>query len=32
LAPGEVEDDTEAVETVVHFAENLAWLAKKLYA
>mgnify|MGYP006295769819 CR=1 FL=1 len=28
--PGDVNDDTEALETVGHFAENLAWLAKKL--
>lgn len=29
-APGEVNDDTEALETVTRFAENLAWLAKKI--
>ncbi len=30
-AAGEVNDDAEGVKTAVHFAENLAWLAKKLY-
>jgi multimeric flavodoxin WrbA len=30
LAPGDVEQDTEAIDTVRGFAENLAWLAKKL--
>jgi len=30
LRPGEVKDDTEGIETVTRFAENLAWLAKKL--
>lgn len=32
LAPGEVENDQEAVETVKNFAENLGWLAKKIHA
>jgi len=27
---GEVGEDTEAIATITHFAENLAWLAKKL--
>jgi len=31
LAPGEVNEDQEALETVAGFARNLAWLAKKLY-
>lgn len=30
-AIGEVNNDTEAIETVTRFAQNLAWLAKKLY-
>ena len=29
LAPGDIESDTEAFETIERFAENLAWLAKK---
>ena len=29
---GEVNEDTEALETVSHFAENLAWLAQKTHA
>ena len=29
---GEVNEDTEAIETVTHFAENLAWLAQKTRA
>ncbi len=29
-APGDVNDDTEGIETVQRFAQNLAWLAKKL--
>lgn len=32
LAKGHVEQDTEGVQTVLRFAENLAWLAKKLHA
>lgn len=28
---GEVNEDAEALQTVTRFAENLAWLAKKLY-
>lgn len=28
--PGAVMQDTEALETIDHFADNLAWLAKKL--
>ena len=31
MRPGEVNDDTEGLETVTRFAENLAWLAGKLY-
>ncbi|HOT49439.1 MAG TPA: hypothetical protein PLI07_00575 [Candidatus Hydrogenedentes bacterium] len=27
---GDVEQDAEGIETVVHFAENLAWLAGKI--
>ena len=30
--PGEVKEDTEALDTITHFAENLAWLAKKVNA
>jgi len=30
LAPGEVKEDEEALQTVTRFAENLAWLAKKI--
>jgi len=30
-AIGEVNEDQEAIQTVTRFAENLAWLAKKLY-
>lgn len=30
MRPGEVRTDTEGIETVRRFAENLAWLAKKL--
>ena len=29
-AQGEVLEDTEGIETVRHFAENLVWLARKL--
>jgi len=29
---GQVSDDKEGLETVTRFAENLAWLAKKLYS
>lgn len=32
LAKGDIETDTEAFETIERFAENLAWLAEKLYA
>ncbi|NLN93497.1 MAG: flavodoxin family protein [Candidatus Hydrogenedens sp.] len=28
--PGEVQEDTEGLDTVRHFAENLVWLAEKL--
>jgi multimeric flavodoxin WrbA len=31
-AQGEVLEDTEGIETVRHFAENLVWLARKLNA
>lgn len=31
LAPGEVNEDEEALQTVTRFAENLAWLAKKIH-
>jgi len=31
MHPGQVNDDTEGLETIARFAENLAWLAKKLY-
>jgi len=30
-APGDVRNDTEAIETVQRFAENLAWVAKRLH-
>jgi multimeric flavodoxin WrbA len=30
-APGDVQNDTEAIETVQRFAQNLAWVAKKLH-
>jgi len=30
LNKGEVSEDTEGIETVTRFAENLAWLAKKI--
>jgi len=29
--PGEVLDDQEGMETITRFAENVAWVAKKLY-
>ncbi len=29
-AIGDIKEDTEALETVTHFAENLVWLAKKI--
>ena len=32
LDPGQVNEDKEALETVARFAENLAWLAKKICA
>jgi multimeric flavodoxin WrbA len=32
LDPGQVNEDKEALETVARFAENLAWLAKKISA
>jgi multimeric flavodoxin WrbA len=31
MRPGEVSDDQEGLDTVTRFAENLAWLAGKLY-
>ncbi len=31
-AKGDIEKDTEGLETIDRFAENLIWLAKKLYA
>ncbi len=31
LEPGDVNSDKEALETITGFAENLAWLVKKLY-
>ncbi len=30
-APGDVKQDTEGIETVQRFAQNLAWVAKKLH-
>jgi multimeric flavodoxin WrbA len=32
MTPGEVNEDKEGIQTVTRFAENLAWLAKKIHA